>query len=56
MLGFVEHSNAYLRRITTRPPGGKTSRSRRRILLPVLTGTPRPAHHNQNSSNSYSSY
>lgn len=25
-------------------------------LLPVLTGTPRPAHHNQNNSNSYSSY
>ena len=32
--------------------GGKTSRSRWRILLPVLTGTPRPAHHNQNNSNS----
>ncbi len=27
-----------------------------RISLPVLTGTPRPAHHNQNNSNSYSSY
>ncbi len=49
-------SNAYLRRITTLSSGGKTSRSRWRILLPVLTGTPRPAHHNQNNSNSYSSY
>ncbi len=25
-------------------------------FLPVLTGTPLPAHHNQNNSNSYSSY
>lgn len=49
-------SNAYLRRITTLSSGGKTSRSRWRILLPVLTGTPRPAHHNQNNSKSYSSY
>ncbi|MGT8958294.1 hypothetical protein ACVV4G_17720 [Escherichia coli] len=49
-------SNAYLRRITTLSSGGKTSRSRWRILLPVLTGTPLPAHHNQNNSNSYSSY
>lgn len=32
-------SNAYLRRITTLSSGGKTSRSRWRILLPVLTGT-----------------
>lgn len=32
-------SNAYLRRITTLFSGGKTSRSRWRILLPVLTGT-----------------
>lgn len=49
-------SNVYLRRITTLSSGGKTSRSRWRILLPVLTGTPLPAHHNQNNSNSYSSY
>ena len=45
-------SNAYLRRITRLSSGGKTSHSRWRILLPVLTGTPRLAHHNQNNSNS----
>lgn len=32
-------SNAYLRRITRLSSGGKTSHSRWRILLPVLTGT-----------------
>ena len=49
---FVRISNAYLRRITRLSSGGKTSHSRWRILLPVLTGTPRLAHHNQNNSNS----
>ena len=41
-----------LRWITRLSSGGKTSHSRWRILLPVLTGTPRLAHHNQNNSNS----